>query len=123
MPQQVSGQSDLICTPHGELENLAFPYNFKTSKFDFYKDMLNFQVPRGGCKSNRIDLKLDKVSYNTIYNTQKKVRLILRRLGELQHPNIGSILGIKYLYFQYYDITGLLITSRKIFKYLYYWLI
>ena len=25
MPQQVWGQSDLICTPHGELENLAYP--------------------------------------------------------------------------------------------------
>ena len=26
MPQQVWGQSDLICTPHGALENWVYPY-------------------------------------------------------------------------------------------------
>ena len=33
MPQQVWGQSDLICTPHGALENLAYPYKSQILKF------------------------------------------------------------------------------------------
>ena len=33
MPQQVWGQYDLICTDHGSLENLAFPYNSQILKF------------------------------------------------------------------------------------------
>ena len=49
--------------------------------------MLNFQGPRGGCKSNGIDLKFSRLSYFNISNNQKKIRSILRRLGELQHPN------------------------------------
>ena len=31
---------------------------FKTLKFDFYMDMLNFQVPYGGHKLNPIELKI-----------------------------------------------------------------
>ena len=52
--------------------------------------MLNFQGPRGGCKSNGIDLKFSRLSYYTTSNNQKKVRLILRRLGELKHPNLEA---------------------------------
>ena len=52
--------------------------------------MLNFQGPRGGFKSNGIDLKFSRLSYYTISNNQKKVRLISRRLGDLQHPSRGS---------------------------------
>ena len=33
MPKQVWGQSDLICTPHGALENLAYPYKSQILKF------------------------------------------------------------------------------------------
>ena len=33
MPQQVWGQSDLICTPHKALENLAYPYKSQILKF------------------------------------------------------------------------------------------
>ena len=33
MPQQVWGQSDLICTPHGALENWAYPYKSQILKF------------------------------------------------------------------------------------------
>ena len=59
--------------------------------------MLNFQGPRGGCKSNGIDLKFSRLSYYTISNNQKKVRLISRRLGDLQHPNLQSLYDrVKY---------------------------
>ena len=33
MPQQVWGQSDLICTAHGALENWAYPYKSQIWKF------------------------------------------------------------------------------------------
>ena len=33
MPQKVLGQSNLICTPHGTLENRAYPYKSQIWKF------------------------------------------------------------------------------------------
>ena len=33
VPQQVWVQSDLICTPHGALENWAYPYKSQILKF------------------------------------------------------------------------------------------
>ena len=55
MPQQVWGQSDLICTPYGAVENWAYPYKNQIWKFwnlgvvthpEFYFEILRQMVKK-----------------------------------------------------------------------------